>query len=178
MRKLKISLFFSLMFLLMAAFPCKTTQADPLPSADKYLNHVSIKHPVPFMGRVSAMITGMTGGNGTFYVTVDGSGNVTHLGKVQLHLEEVIVFDATGAGISDQDITYTAANGDQLSVHAISNVIPRIDDPAIMDVESIRGEFAGGTGRFEDATGTYHLKAVVNTSTHMVQAWINGSIMY
>lgn len=169
---------FSLMCILMAAFPGRTIQADPLFNTNHSINVVSKKHPVPFMGSVNAVISDMTGAIPFFHVTVDGSGNVTHLGKVALHLEEDIVFDISGAGISDQYITYTAANGDQLAVHAISTVIPRIDDPSVMDVESTFGEFTGGSGRFEEASGSYHLKAIVDRETGRVQAWVNGMLQY
>lgn len=178
MRKIKISLLFCLIFILMAAYPCKTTLADPLHPAALSVNLVNKKHEVPFKGTVNAMITRMTGDFPVYNVTVDGSGNVTHLGKVILHLEEVIQFGETGIGISHQNITYTAANGDQLRVNAVSTVTPRMDNPDIMDVESTSGEFDGGTGRFEDASGSYHLKAVVNTATGMVHAWVSGTIMY
>ena len=178
MRKLKILLVFGLMVILMAAFPGRTIHADPLTSLDHSMIVLSKNHPVPFMGRVSAVITGMTGANPFIHVTVDGSGNVTHLGQAQLHLEEDITFFNAFEGVSVQDITYTAANGDQLRVDAVSTVTRRVDNPDILDIESTSGSFSGGTGRFADATGTYHLKAVVVVSTGMVQAWINGTIMY
>ncbi|MGW8315790.1 MAG: hypothetical protein ACWGNV_09345, partial [Bacteroidales bacterium] len=74
MKKFKISLFCGMTFLLITAFPGKTIQADPLSAADQSLSLVNKKHPVPFMGRVNAVISNMTGAIPILHVTVDGSG--------------------------------------------------------------------------------------------------------
>lgn len=178
MRKIKISLLFCLIFILMAAFPGKIIQADPLSSFDKSHSLITKKHPVPFTGRLHATVLDKTGTIPFVHVTVDGNGNVAHLGKVSVHLEEDIVFYGPDFGISDQDIVYIAANGDQLFVDATSNVTRRSEDPSILDIESTEGVITGGTGRFDGASGNYHLRAVVNEPTGDVQAWVSGSIIY
>lgn len=134
MRKLKISLVFGLTLILMAAFPCRTIHADPLTSLDHSMIGLSMKNPVPFMGRVNAVISGKTGKIPFIHVTVDGSGNVTHLGKVNVHLEEISTFFNELEWISVQHTTYSAANGDQLNVEAVSTVTRRRDNADILDI--------------------------------------------
>ncbi len=177
MKALKISLFIGLMVILTAAIPGRVIQADPLSSENYAMNAISKNHPVPFMSTIFAnvMITG--GGEYTPEVTVNGNGNATHLGRVIFSAEETIVFDEFYNGFADQDFIFTAANGDQLNIHANSNLYPISADPFILGEEG-SGTVTGGSGRFEGASGNIVLKASVNIDTWTAQISLKGTIMY
>jgi hypothetical protein len=177
MRKVKISLLFGLMFTLMAVYPGKTVQADPLFSANMSVLLVAKKYPVPFHANIKAMITDQVVAIPIVYIKEDGIGNATHLGKIEYHMEETVIFDAVFNGESEQDIILTAANGDKLYIHSTTKLTPISGDPLILDVQG-SGGITGGTGRFEGASGTLQVKAIANTETSEVTEGIYGNIMY
>ena len=94
---------------------------------------------VPLKGRGSAQVTDVNGN----VLTAVGSGNATHLGAFRR--VEHIVLGPDGA-ISG-DITFTAANGDQLTANFVGGFT---SDTTASGTYTI----TGGTGRFANATGT------------------------
>jgi hypothetical protein len=108
--------------------------------------------------------------SGTFDCTptdCTGSGNATHLGKVTL------TNDAT---------TITAANGDQLTFvedwstfqYAYPGVAPCTPDEFRVQLTS---SFAGGTGRFANATGTFTQTVCSSDEVHY-RFFDDGQISY
>jgi hypothetical protein len=177
MKKIRIILLFGLMVILMAFTSSHLLQADPLHSSGQSSLLLAKKHPVPFNARINAVITEMVGDPSALKVTVNGSGNATHLGRIGFYVKETIAFDEFFNGVADQDITFTAANGDKLYVHAISNMAPVSADPLILAEEG-SGWITGGTGRFEDASGSVVVKGVVEPFAGIAELSIIGIFMY
>jgi hypothetical protein len=104
---------------------------------------VAAGQDVPFKGGVAAVITEAVPGAGGLHITLIGSGNATHLGRFT-RVENIVLHpDFT----LDGEIVFTAANGDQLFV----DVVGGFTSPT-----TAAGSYTitGGTGRFDDATGT------------------------
>ena len=105
-------------------------------------------------------------------VTANGSGNATHLGqytisyKVKVNLETLL-----GEGTAQ----IVAANGDIL----YANISGQATPAGAPDVFNVVEEFTitGGTGRFENASGTFTLERVVNITTGATSGSFDGSIM-
>ena len=105
-----------------------------------------------------------------FNFTMEGSGNITHLGKMTTIMKFCI--DSSTGHYTGVDGIFVAANGDELHFFIDEGwVIPnegdnssyyqsRFDDPMY---------FTGGTGRFKDATG----EATTNAFVHElpVEEW-------
>jgi hypothetical protein len=88
-----------------------------------------------------------------------GSGTATHLGQWTVSGTVHYTPDSNGVLHSNGEGTLTAANGDKLNI-----VIEGILDPvAAVDHGVFR--FAGGTGRFEGATGTLNFVVSINPVT-------------
>lgn len=102
---------------------------------------------LPFKGKSSGSVTatGFDPATGTAFTTVAGAGNATHLGHFTV-TGQVAVNVATGIPVGTW--TLTAANGDRLFLTMSGHGI---------DATHGFGAFTivGGTGRFEDATGSY-----------------------
>lgn len=111
-------------------------------------------------------------------LTMEGEGLASHLGKTNLLVaQHWNWFAGEGPG----KVEFKAANGDILKadLDAYLNV-EEFDDsgnPVIVKVWG-SGEFAGGTGRFKDAWGTYSLTAEHNVPLNQGTAHYKGRIMY
>jgi hypothetical protein len=82
-------------------------------------------------------------------VTSTGSALATHLGRVAARSVEETVNLATGEGVATHE--FTAANGDVILVDFIFTAIPTSETE--FDVSGT-WQISGGTGRFENATGS------------------------
>jgi hypothetical protein len=119
---------------------------------------------VPFKGNGNAQITNVQPGpNGGDLITASASGQATHLGNYT-RVENILV---NQGGITG-DVTFTAANGDQLTAEI---------DGAFISPTTAAGtySFTGGTGRFANASGTaYFSVSLTGPGTFIVE--FNGSL--
>jgi hypothetical protein len=111
---------------------------------------------VPFKGHwagstVSAIPTEE---EGVLLVTTTGTGNLTHLGKMEMtspHLTYLATFRIEGTQI------FTAANGDEVHATIEGQLTPNPDGTVSGAIPAV---ITGGTGRFANATGTYTFNIV------------------
>ena len=86
--------------------------------------------------------------------TVDGQGNASHLGRVQLHSENCAFTPPSGGlGFHGADVVLTAANGDLVRARYCGVAVPRQPGSGENDIVG-RYRVTGGTGRFEGAAGS------------------------
>ncbi len=101
--------------------------------------------------------------------TLNGTGIATHLGRFTLSGTFTLnLATATGAGTS----VYTAANGDQLYVSVTGSAV--VGGGFAVVTESVT--VTGGTGRFENATGTLTVIRRVTQATGMATGTIEGTV--
>ena len=110
-------------------------------------------------------------GNTWFQVPISGSGNATHLGRYTY--EALECFD----GVSDYagTFTLTAANGDTITgtysgqVVAIVGTVGQYEQDAVV---------TGGTGRFADASGAFHVSGLADLAsldyTQTLAGWVSS----
>ena len=96
-----------------------------------------------------------------------GQGHATHLGVVTSE-EHAVINPADGTVQST--VVLTAANGDQLFLSDMGTVSGNTFAGSVT--------FTGGTGRFEDASGTGHFNAVLAPDGVHFSATFEGSIEY
>lgn len=119
---------------------------------------------------------------GTF---VGGTGHATHVGTYRFEGDHCTYFDTV-----TQDTWYgfghwvlTAPDGDRLSAPYLMSMAPAPTDPSVDIVTVASHGFAGGTGRFEDASGHMEctLKLVItDPATFAADMWgsCEGTISY
>ena len=107
----------------------------------------------------------------TLFVDAIGSGTSTHLGRFTVAYQ-VDVNLLTGGGPAS--IHLVAANGDAIFATGLGQGSPT-EDP---DVSSIVETYtiAGGTGRFEEATGSFTVERLVNVVTGTTSGSFDGTI--
>lgn len=103
------------------------------------------------------------GGFPNLYLTMEGSGNATHLGRLTTRM--TFCCNVQTGAYGPTDIVFRAANGDELNaVIPSGQILPNAGDDS--DYYPTRfddlGEFTGGTGRFEGASGAFHTNAWVH----------------
>ena len=123
----------------------------------------SVAVPAAFAQTASVPMRGKFSGVGEAF-----SGNATHLGRFEG------VIDNTTA---PPNAIWTAANGDTLSNITTSFVID-FSAPVAPDVYRYTQtiEFTGGTGRFQNASGTASITGTIDISTFAYDGRISGSI--
>lgn len=183
MKKLTCIFLLSLLFTLLAGCSKEDVQLEPLKTNDDVFLKKADKY-VPFKG--------------TFEVTIDtvlhfpppppkvqevlGTGNVTHLGKTDLYILQnwfppqppILIPPYTGTG--NGEMTFTAANGDLL--FASYNDAEGFHDIAPPVLITFTGHFNGGTGRFENAAGSFTWDGEYYPATNSGTATVTGEIMY
>ena len=119
---------------------------------------------VPFKGRGTGEIVSVQPGPTGPVITAIASGNATHLGNYSRIEHISLAPDGSFTG----DVTFTAANGDQLT----ANIQGAFTSPA---TASGTYSFTGGTGRFANATGTAYFSVALTDPVHFTVDF-NGSI--
>lgn len=93
-----------------------------------------------------------------FNITVYGTGNATHLGKVDLLIEEEVTIDEN-IRESSATVIVTSTNGDELHFSYHCN-IDVSETPDFLFTGTC--EITGGTGRFANAVGELEVKKIFN----------------
>lgn len=101
-----------------------------------------------------------------------GSGTATHLGQWTVSGKVNYIPDSNGVLHSSGEATLVAANGDKLNF-----VIDGILDP-VAAVDQGLFHFAGGTGRFEGASGSANFVVSINPVTGGFELTVVGKIDY
>lgn len=101
--------------------------------------------------------------------------NMTHLGRSTGVAEQRVEFGPDGVARIRNTTTYTASNGDRLYARFEGLGVP---GPAgafqLTGVET----YAGGTGRFVDATGSASLRGTAVVGENRGEVWTDGGISY
>jgi hypothetical protein len=174
MKRCNSVLLLSFMFLLIAGCSKLEIQPDPLNSGDDGALKSAMKHLVPFKASFEVWSYPAAPVNGILEQIVEGIGNASHLGKTTIYVNEVI--DLRGfPWLGGYDIIFTAANGDQLYGVYTSDIDPS-SFPELTGAGT--GSFAGGSGRFEDASGDLEYKVTFNAAEGKGQVSYSGNIKY
>ncbi len=118
---------------------------------------------LPFKGLADGAITGVAPSGA---IVVESAGNATHLGSFTR--TEYIVFGPGGA--IGGTVVFTAADGDELW----ADISGGFTSPTTLEGTYT---FAGGTGRFSDATGTAGFHATTPDGVHVTVSFA-GLISY
>jgi len=135
----------------------------------------AIAEQLPFM----AKLTGNANPDFTNFPEVTnhetGEGEATHLGLFLWEDDETATFTPEGVSVVGT-FTMTAANGDKLYGTFLSSASFDAEGNLIIEGDY---EFAGGTGRFENATGTGRIDAIGYFSEGFpVEGTFDGTIEY
>ena len=123
-------------------------------SSTSVIGKGSNPHPRPFWGNFEGVATFAINGAcdyiGTPFQTVtESGGQMTHMGRATLSTSHCATNE--GAYAVDGLAYFTAANGDQvIAAYTAATVVP----PPPLIVQSIDLVIVGGTGRFENASGS------------------------
>ena len=98
-----------------------------------------------------------------FFLTMEGLGTATHLGKFTTRM--TFCCNVVTGDYWDTEGSFVAANGDKLFIEIpTGQIVPNEGDDS--DYYQTRfndlGEFVGGTGRFDGATGSWYTNAYVH----------------
>ena len=109
--------------------------------------------------------------------TADGTGTATHLGTIQVHR----TFTLTPTSVANElnlegHATLTAANGDKLETGLDGILV--IDPSTNTGHAELTYQWEGGTGRFQNATGTTLWHVDVNLSNNTYDVVADGVIKY
>jgi hypothetical protein len=127
---------------------------------------------VPLKGHDKGNFTLTTDGcgAGVFAVAVNDTGKATHVGTYGYHSDECFN-GATGA--FSGTFTITAANGDTISGTYAGTVVEVVGSLGFYEQDNV---ITGGTGRFDGASGQFHLSGIANLSTLESSQKISGTL--
>ena len=127
----------------------------------------------PFALNGSGVVTLITDESGHLIAALPtGSGNATHLGQWTVTGKVNYTPDQNGVLHSSGEATLTAANGDKL-IFQVDGIL----DP-VAGVDQGFFHFAGGTGRFEGASGDLNFLVSINPLTGGFDLTAVGKINY
>lgn len=154
---------------LLAGFACQDAQlVEPDIDAVAEMSRVDGAVSLPFKADLSVWDRSdytdlRCGGFPNLYLTMEGSGHATHLGRLTTRM--TFCCNVQTGAYGPTDIVFRAASGDEL--HATiptGQIVPNDGDNS--DYYQTRfddlGVFTGGTGQFEGASGTFHTNAWVH----------------
>ena len=116
-------------------------------------------------------------GPGQIRVVIDGVCQMSHLGRADVHIDEIVTYNPDGSAEGVAQTTMTAADGDVLHARGLAHFEP----PTAQGIVLFAGDqvFTGGTGRFSGATGQADiLKGLVSLVTYEAGYEIDGRIIY
>lgn len=124
---------------------------------------------VPFKGRLEGTAT-ITPGSPFLSVSIEGTGNATHLGRFTVEIPHVVnTTNRTSTGTYE----FTAANGDTLTAGFTGQAT--LTAPGVLSVVET-ATITGGTGRFADATGSFTVERLFNQVTGLTTGSFEGTI--
>jgi hypothetical protein len=125
---------------------------------------------VPFKGRLEGTATITPGTPPFLSVSIEGTGNVTHLGRSTVEIPHVVnTTNRTSIGT----YAFTAANGDTLTAGFTGQAT--VMAPGVLSIVET-ATITGGTGRFADATGKFTVERVFNQVTGLTTGSLEGTI--
>ena len=125
---------------------------------------------VPFKGRLEGTATITPGTPPFLSVSIEGTGNATHLGRFTVEIPHVVnATNRTSTGTYE----FTAANGDTLTAGFTGQAT--LTAPGLLSVIET-ASITGGTGRFADATGSFTVKRLFNQVTGVTTGSFEGTI--
>ena len=123
----------------------------------------------PFKGRLEGTAT-ITPGSPFLSVSIEGTGNATHLGRFTVDIPHVVnTTNRTSTGTYE----FTAANGDTLTAGFTGQAT--LTAPGVLSVVET-ATITGGTGRFADATGSFSVERMFNQVTGVTTGSFEGTI--
>lgn len=124
---------------------------------------------VPFKGRLEGTAT-ITGTPPFLSVSIEGTGNATHLGRFTVEIPHVVnAANRTSTGTYE----FTAANGDTLTAGFTGQAT--LTAPGVLSIVET-ATITGGTGRFADAAGSFIAERVFNQVTGLTTGSFEGTI--
>jgi len=109
--------------------------------------------------------------------TADGTGTATHLGKISVHRTFILTPTSVANELNlEGHATLTAANGDKLET-GLEGILT-VDPSTNTGHAVLTYQWEGGTGRFENATGTTIWHVDVNLSDNTYDVVADGVIKY
>lgn len=130
---------------------------------------------VPFHATVSEKFTAAPCGGALRCITAVGHGNATHLGEITENATVVINMAVVQNGCSPEtrDTTFTAANGDTITMHGTGWTCAATSDA------HDNYDITGGTGRFQGASGSgneYNIHKFTGSGVGVATVTYDGTI--
>ena len=132
---------------------------------------LNTQQDVPFKGRLDGVYTLTFPGPTTLFVTGEGTGNATQLGRFRFEYDELVDL-LTGTGTGTYELT--AANGDTLTAEWTGSGFPTEDPTVLAIVEN--ATITGGTGRFANASGSFTVERLFSFITNSGGGSLDGTI--
>jgi hypothetical protein len=107
----------------------------------------------------------------TLDVQSTGGGQATHLGRFTATFHALVTMPA---GTAVGEFTFVAASGDRLFANFTGQSAPT-SVAAIVSIREI-ATIRSGTGRFEDAAGSFTIDRLLNQGTHISSGSFSGTI--
>lgn len=124
----------------------------------------------PFKGSLAGTATITPGTPPFLSVSIEGTGNATHLGRFTVEIPHVVnATNRTSTGTYE----FTAANGDTLTAGFTGQAT--LTAPGVLSIVEI-ATITGGTGRFADATGSFTVERLFNQVTGETTGSLLGTI--
>lgn len=139
---------------------------------DPGINSVNNENSVPFRGDY---VTTHELLQGPAVQRISGTGHATHLGASTFVANATVNFNTPPPFAISGTAVFTAANGDQFFTSFTGLSIPTGNGNSR---GIINHTITGGTGRFEDASGSFTGLATVTQGSPTNTVTINGSIEY
>jgi hypothetical protein len=115
-------------------------------------------------------------------IQIEGSGNVTHLGRVSSATTYCLIIGAAqgcpgpGGLVTNACLSIEAANGDEVFLDVQTPYETCITNCCFE--ASIQGTFNGGTGRFSNASGDWTAEIVQELGSSISEVTVDGQIVY
>lgn len=126
---------------------------------------------LPFKGRLDGAYTLTFLGPTTLFVSGQGTGNATQLGRFTFEYDELVDL-STGTGTGSYELT--AANGDTVTADWTGYGLPTENPAVLLVVEN--ATITGGTGRFANATGSFTVERLFDFGTNSGGGSFDGTM--
>lgn len=131
---------------------------------------VAARDQVPFKGRLAGTVTVTPIDPPIASVLIEGAGNATQLGRFTVEIPHVV---NQAIRVGEGTYVFTAANGDTLTADFTGQAT--VLAPGVLSTAET-GIIAGGTGRFEGATGSFAAERIFFVATGVTTGSFAGTI--